>query len=244
MRRPDRRSVWKPIALIAVVVLLFALALTFDLGDRLAGLEAWIEGLGPWGPLAFIVLYVVATVAMVPGTGPSVIAGGLFGAIWGTVYVSIGSTIGAALCFLIARHFARDAAARWLRGRATFEKLDRLVETRGAWIVAITRLVPVFPYNLLNYGFGLTGVPFGTYVVVSWIFMIPGTLLYVAGGDALAQALREGRVSGTTIVLVGAVLASLVAIGYFARKRLRSTRTSTREDSDGRVGVNSPPGGS
>ncbi|MHA7839970.1 MAG: TVP38/TMEM64 family protein, partial [bacterium] len=87
---------WRPALLIVALVVLFVAARAFDLGQRVGELRAWIDSLGPWGPLAFIGLYVLATIAMIPGSGPTVLAGGLFGSIWGTVYVSLASTTGAA----------------------------------------------------------------------------------------------------------------------------------------------------
>lgn len=224
--------VWRPIALLFVLAVLFAAARFFDLGERVADLRAWIDSLGAFGPLAFIVIYVLATIAMIPGSGPTVIAGGLFGALWGTVYVSIASTTGAALCFLIARYMARDAVAQWLEGQERFQKLDRLTQTHGGWIVAVTRLVPVFPFNLLNYGFGLTRVRFWTYVLFSWICMLPGTVLYVAGADTVVQGIAEGRVPWAMIAFLVVLLAALVGIGFVARRKLRAAEQEAGVETD------------
>ncbi len=221
-KRDSGSNLWRPLLLIAVLLALFVAARYFDLGERLTELRAWIDGLGVWGPLAFIAIYILATVAMIPGSGPTVIAGGLFGSLWGTIYVSIASTTGATLCFLIARYMARGAVSDWLEGQDRFQKLDRLTETHGGWIVAITRLVPVFPFNLLNYGFGLTRVRFWTYVGFSWLCMLPGTLLYVAGADTVVQAVAAGRIPWGMIVFLVALLGALVGIGFVARRKLRS----------------------
>lgn len=222
MRLRAQPARWRPIVLIAIVVLLFVAALALDLGERLQAAERWIEHLGPWGPPAFIAIYVAAAVLMVPATGPTLIAGGLFGSVWGTVWVSVGATIGAIACFAISRYFARDATASWLQGKPLFARLDRLTETHGAWIVAITRLVPIFPYNLLNYAFGLTRVRFSTYAVVSWIAMLPATFLYVAGGEAAARVARDGRVPWTLVLAAVTVLAALLLIVWVVRGKLRS----------------------
>lgn len=217
-----RAGLWRLLLLAAVVVGLFFAVRALGLGDRIADLRGWIEGLGPWGPVVFVVLYVLATIAMVPGSAPTVIAGGLFGTLWGTVTVSIASTLGAAACFLIARYVAREPVARWLQQQERFRRLDRLTDTHGAWIVAVTRLVPVFPFNLLNYGFGLTRVRFGTYLFFSWICMLPGTVLYVAGADAVVRALETRSIPWPLVGLLAAVLAALAAIGAVARRRLRA----------------------
>ena len=212
---------WRVALLIGAILVLFVLALTFDIGAQLKALRGWIDSLGAWGPIVFVGIYVLATIAMVPGTGPTAIAGGLFGSFWGLVCVSLSSTLGAAACFLIARYFARDAVAAWLEGSERFAKLDKLTETHGAWIVAITRLVPVFPFNLLNYGFGLTRVKFWTYVFFSWLCMLPGTAMYVIGTDAIVKAIERGEIPWMLVAIVAGLLVLLMGVGSLARKRLR-----------------------
>ncbi len=216
-----RRFNWKQLALVGALVALMVLAKVLDLGERLALVRDWIGSLGAFGPVAFCGLYIVAAVAMVPGIALTVGAGALFGSVWGSVYVSIGSTIGSAASFLIARYVARDSVSSWLSGNASFGHLDDLTERHGAMIVAITRLVPIFPYNLLNYGYGLTKVPFATYVFWSWLCMIPATVLYVVGADALFTGIRDGEIPWA---LLGA-LAIIVAVTFFivrtARRRLK-----------------------
>ncbi|MBI1374371.1 MAG: hypothetical protein GC159_16765 [Phycisphaera sp.] len=224
--RPSRAWV-KPAILLIVVVGLFVAAKVFHLGQYLTSARGWIESLGPWGPIAFIAIYVIACVAMVPGTVLTAAAGGLFGGLWGTVYVSIGSTLGATLCFVISRYFARDSIHQWLSGNERFARLDRLTESHGGWIVAITRLVPVFPFNLLNYGFGLTRVRLWHYVLLSWLCMLPGTVMYVVGADAIFKGIREGRVPWELVGVVGGVLALLTGLTWFARGKLRSVEQDT-----------------
>ncbi len=216
-----RRVNWKPLALVGALVALIVLAKVLDLGERLVSVRDWIESLGALGPVAFCALYIVAAVAMVPGIALTVGAGALFGSVWGSVYVSIGSTMGAAMSFLIARYLARDSVSSWLSQSPRFRHLDDLTERHGAMIVAITRLVPIFPYNLLNYGYGLTKVPFATYVFWSWLCMIPATILYVVGADAVFTVMRDGEVPWS---LLGA-LAIIIVLTFFivrtARRRLK-----------------------
>ena len=125
----------------------------------------------------------------------------MFGSFIGTIAVSIGSTLGAALAFLVARYFARASIEGWLGKNEKFKNLDQMTEDFGPVIVAITRLVPIFPFNLLNYGFGLTKVPFLTYVFYSWLCMLPMTVVFVVGSDAVFTAVREGRVPWALIVV-------------------------------------------
>lgn len=210
----------KFLVLLVLVAGLFLLVRTLDLGSYLSQLQVWLEGLGPAAPLAFVGVYAVAVVAAVPGSALTVIAGGLFGSVLGMVVVSSGATLGACLAFLIARYLARDAVAEWLSRQPAFKKLDDLTERRGAVIVALTRLVPLFPFNLLNYGFGLTRVPFWTYAFWSWLCMLPGTAVFVLGGDTVTRAIAEGTVPWP---LVGALAAAIILVAFlvhYARGRL------------------------
>jgi uncharacterized membrane protein YdjX (TVP38/TMEM64 family) len=144
----------------------------------------------------------------------------LFGTVLGTVVVSLGSTVGAALCFLIARYFAREAVEKWVQKNEKFKKLDQMTAQQGAVIVAITRLIPLFPFNLLNYGFGLTKVSFWQYTLWSWICMMPGTILYVLAGDAAAKGLSQGRVPWNLIFVGMGVFLLLWLLGRGLRGKL------------------------
>jgi uncharacterized membrane protein YdjX (TVP38/TMEM64 family) len=135
--------------------------------------------------------------------------------------VSIGSTLGASLAFLTARYLARDAVGRWLSGNEKFQRLDRLTEKHGAVIVAVTRLVPLFPFNLLNYGFGLTRVSFWTYLFWSWLCMLPGTIVYLVGTDAVIRAATTGEVPWIIVGVFVAALAAVILAVRFAKKRLQ-----------------------
>ncbi len=211
---------WRPVVLLGSIVTILILAHVFGLGEKLMVLRDWIESLGALGPVVFVFLYTAAVVAAIPGLAITIAAGSLFGSLFGVVVVSIASTLGASLCFLIARYFAREATARWLSKSERFRKLDELSERHGAIIVAITRLVPLFPFNLLNYGFGLTRVRFGTYVLWSWLCMLPATIFYVVFADIATKALGEGRVS---VALLAAGLGAGVVLFFlvrFARAKL------------------------
>ena len=215
-----RRFNPKPVVLVAALVILMVLAKVLGLAERLGSLRDWIESLGALGPLAFSALYIAAVIAMIPGFAITVAAGALFGAFWGSVYVSISSTIGAALCFLMARYLARGSVSNWLSGNARFSRLDDMSEQHGAAVVAITRLIPLFPFNLLNYGFGLTKVRFGTYVLWSWICMLPGTVIYVVGTDAFVTTLRDGKIPWPLLAALAVVSATTIFVVRIARRRL------------------------
>lgn len=211
----------RPILFLVVILSLLVIAKVFGLGERLGDLRDWIGTLGSLGPLVFIAIYIVAVVAAIPGSALTVAAGALFGSVFGVIWVSIASTLGASLAFLIARYFARDAILKWLSKNEKFRRLDQLTEDHGAIIVALTRLVPIFPFNLLNYGFGITRVRFWTYVSWSWLCMLPGTILYVVGADAVTKGLTRGEVPWVLVGALAGIVAVLFVLVRFARKKLQ-----------------------
>ena len=215
---------WKPVLLLAIIIVVFILVNIYGFGEQLKELQSWIQGLGPWGAVAFFIIYLGAVIATIPGTIFGVIAGALFGSVNGVILISISSTVGASLTFLIARYFARDAVAKLLAKNDTMRKLDQLTKDHGVTMVAITRLVPLFPFTLLNYGFGLTKISFKTYVFWSWLCMIPGTIIFVVGADAITQAITRGRVPW---MLIGVVIIASIVLGiiaWYARQQLHNKK--------------------
>ena len=216
---------WRPVLLLAVITTIFVLGHFFGFGERLGAFRDWIHSLGAWGPVVFVFLYAAAAVVAIPGSILTVGAGALFGTFLGVILVSIASTLGASLAFLAARYFARDAVARWLSGKGKFRQIDQMTAKRGAIIVGLTRLVPLFPYDLLNYAFGLTNIPFRTYVFWSWLCMLPGTVLYVAGADAIFTGISQGQVPWgliAAITVAGAIVAFLIR---YARHKLNESES-------------------
>ncbi len=218
---------WKLIAMVGVLVALLVLAKVLGLGDRLGQLKEWIASLGAWGPVAFILIYTIATVAMAPGLALTVAAGAIFGSVLGVVIVSAASTLGATLCFLIARYYGRGFIRDWVARNEKFAKLDEMSGQYGGLIVAITRLVPLFPFNMLNYGLGFTKVRFLTYVFLSWLCMLPGTVFYVVGADALFKGLKEGEVPWTLVGVLVAVFGFITWMGLVIKKKLAKSETET-----------------
>jgi uncharacterized membrane protein YdjX (TVP38/TMEM64 family) len=212
---------WRPILLIVLITAIFILAIIFGLGEKLGALREWIHSLGVLGLAVFVGLYILGVVAGIPGSALTVAAGGLFGSLLGVILVSFASTIGASFSFLIARYFARDVIANWLSKREKFKSLDIMTEEHGAMIVAITRLIPVFPFNLLNYGFGLTKIPFWTYMFWSWLCMLPGTVLYVVGVDAFIQLIVQKKVPWLLFGVIAGVGVLLAILVKFARRKIK-----------------------
>lgn len=182
-----------PIRLLAIAAAVIALiALTRGAGEYLAALAAWVESLGFWGPVAFVAIYAVATVAFVPGTVLTLAGGAIFGITKGVSYVFVGAFIGSGVAFLLARHGARSWVNSQLSRYPRFAMIDRAVAENGLKITFLLRLSPVFPFNFINYALGLTQVSFRNYMIAS-LGMLPGTLLYV----------YYGRVIGDVAALAG-----------------------------------------
>jgi len=220
---------WKPVVFIVVIVTLFIVMNVYGFGKNIQDLQHGIQSLGLWGPIAFFVIYLVAVIATIPGTIFGVIAGALFGSVIGVVLISVASTVGASLTFLIARYFVRDAVARWLSTNKTMKRLDQLTEDHGMIIVGLTRLIPLFPFTLLNYGFGLTRVSFKTYVFWSWLCMIPGTIIVVVGTDVLTQGITQGRVPWGLVGVLVITTLILGLIAWYARRQLQEKRKNQDE---------------
>ena len=226
-----KSGIWRPVLLIAVVVAAVILLRFLGIAERLGDLREWIRGMGSLAPLAFVLIYIIAVVAALPGLAFTITGAALFGSLTGVILVSIASTAGAGLAFLIARYVARERMVRRFSGNETFRKLDRMTKEHGAVVVAITRLVPIFPFNLLNYGFGLTGIPFRTYLFWSWLCMLPGTVLYVVGVDAVLSGLSRGEIPWPLIAVAAAAAVILIFLVKIARRRLR------RKPEEGRSGL-------
>jgi uncharacterized membrane protein YdjX (TVP38/TMEM64 family) len=199
----------------------------------------WTSQLGMWGPIVLGLIYIAATVAMLPGLILTMGAGAVFGLGVGVVTVSISSTLGATAAFVIGRTVARGWVADKLAARPAFKAIDDAVGQQGLRVVLLTRLSPVFPFNLLNYAFGLTGVPLGKYVLGSWAGMIPGTIMYVYIGSVIgdlsrvAAGLEQREKTTAEWVLYGVGLAATVAVTVLitrtARRALRRTVPADRE---------------
>lgn len=182
----------------------------------------WVEGLGFWGPVVFILGYAVATVAFIPGSLLTLAAGAIFGLVEGTIYTLIGATLGSSGAFLVARYLARRKIERKIAGNAKFAAIDKAVGREGFKIVALLRLSPAFPFSLLNYALGLTKVTFLQYVAAS-IAMLPGSLLYVYYGKAagslaaLAGGAKTEKGPGSWIVLGLGLVATIVVTTFVTR---------------------------
>ena len=159
-------------------------------------LHAMVGGSGAWGPVAFAAIKVVSIVLGIPTTPVTMAGGALFGAVWGSLLNWAAATAGAVLCFAVGRHLGRDGVQRLLRGRLA--RWDDGLAGDGFWFVLMLRLVPLFPFNVINYAAGLTAVSFRDYTLATALGIIPGTVAFTVLGDAAVQAspLRMGIALG------------------------------------------------
>ncbi len=156
---------------------------------------AGIDSLGVIAPIVFAAIYIVATVAFLPGSVLTLGAGVVFGVVWGSVYVFVAATLGAIAAFLVGRYLARDWVAAKIAGNPKFAAIDAAVGREGLKIVLLTRLSPIFPFNLLNYAYGVTGVSLRDYAIGS-IGMLPGTIMYVYIGSLATSLATIGADTG------------------------------------------------
>ena len=186
--------------IIRIIVFVFliagiATAITYRKHFNVTALESWLADAGIMAPLLFMGIYAISTVLLMPGSVLTIAGGVLFGPIWGTFYNLTGATIGATMAFLIARYLASDLVSRKTGG--WLSQLVEGVEAEGWRFVAFVRLVPLFPFSLLNYALGLTRIRLFHYVVTSFVCMLPGAIAYtylgyagrnaVAGGEGMIQ---------------------------------------------------------
>jgi len=227
------RPGWLKLGL-GLVVLVGLLYLGRSAGAHVPRFAEWVDGLGPLGPVVFIVGYAIAVVAFVPGSLLTLAAGAIFGLVEGTTYVFVAATLGATVAFGLARHGARAAIERRIEGDVRFEALDRAIAADGRKIVFLLRLSPVFPFNLLNYALGLTRVSLADYVIAS-LGMIPGTLLYVYTGKiagdiaAVAGGAAPARGAGYWAVLGLGLLATAAVTIYVTRLAQQALAAATAE---------------
>jgi uncharacterized membrane protein YdjX (TVP38/TMEM64 family) len=218
-----RRLLW-PLA--ALLVLSAAVVAAHALGrsrlftrENIETLEAFITGCGMWGPLVYIVLCVVAITLMSPAL-PWIIVAAMFGVMRGIVLASLGLTLGAAACFLMARYAIRPVLQRWAGHTREFRKIEDGVREHGWRMVMITRLVPIFPFNIQNFAYGLTALSFWTYLFVTWICTLPAVIAYVLAAGALVEGHGNPQ---RALVYLGAAAMLLVALSFLPRLLKKKT---------------------
>jgi uncharacterized membrane protein YdjX (TVP38/TMEM64 family) len=214
--------------LILLAVLLAGIICVFVWRDyfTVPQIQGLVARMGAWGPAVFVLLYSIGPAFLVPGLPFDLAAGVLFGPFWGTLYALVGSTIGATVAFIAARTVGREWTEEKLSG--PLRKIKNGVD-RGGWeFVAFARLVPVIPFNLLNYALGLTRIRLVPYVLASLVFMAPATAVYVYAGWAGGEALAGEGPLGETAWRVGIALTALACLAVLPRLVVRFTRSQRK----------------
>lgn len=218
------------------VVALVAAGAVLIVAERefLHPLAIWFSELGAAAPAAFIGVYILLTVALVPNSFLTIASGALFGLVWGTVYSFAASVIGAGAAFLVSRHLVRDRLARRVVRNLRFQRIDRAICRDGLRVMLLIRLSPVFPFSLLNYALGLSRVRLRDYMLGS-ISMLPGTALYVYPGVVAGQviAVGTGRApphdTGYWVTMSGGLVVTALAVVLLTRIARRALREETDE---------------
>lgn len=226
MTRAGRPSAsrWTIALWVAVALALLVAARTANAPALLRAALEWITGLGPWGPVAFVVLYVTAAVLLLPAFVLTLGAGAVFGVARGFAAVWVGATLGATAAFLIGRYLARGWVARRIEGNPTFRAIDDAVAREGWKIVGLTRMSPAFPYGLLNYAFSVTRVSVRDFVLATAVGMVPGIAMYVYIGSLAGTLAGAGERARTPAewALYGVGLLATVAVTVYVTRVARA----------------------
>ena len=214
----------KPILVVVALLTLVVAGRFLPVGAWVKAFAGWMVGAGWIGVLAFFALYVLATVLGLPALPLTLAAGVIYGPFKGTLLVSPSSVAGATLAFLLGRTLLRDWVKSKTESNPKFAALDDAVGREGWRMVALLRLSPVFPFNLLNYALGATNIGLGPYVLSSWIAMLPATILFVSAGSAAGAATGIGAkpsIPGWVLYLgLAATLLVTVRITILAKRAL------------------------
>ncbi len=199
------------------ILIIIAIALALVNRDKFntESIEQWVTNAGIAGPIVYMLIYIAATVLFLPGSVLTISGGLLFGPVLGTFYSLTAATIGASLAFLMARYLASD----WVEQKAggIVKRLKAGVESEGWRFVAFVRLVPLFPFNLLNYALGLTRIKLSHYIIASYLFMLPGTIAYTYLGFATREAVAGSADLSEKIKIATIALALLAFVAFLPR---------------------------
>lgn len=176
----------KPILISCLITIIIIIGNHFNLQGLFNQSLLWVNSLGWLAPIAFIVIYNIGTLLFIPGSLLTLKGGCLFGFLWGSIYVLIAATIGAIFAFIVGRYISREWVCQQIGNKPKFKAIDKAVAKNGFKIVFLTRLSPIFPFNLLNYAFGVTQVSLKDYILGS-VGMIPGTAMYVYMGSLIGE---------------------------------------------------------
>jgi len=219
-RARARRRIWPLVAAGGFLLAMVVVGRAIDVGSHLEAAQGWTAALGVLAPAAFVVVYVVATLLGVPGMPFTLLSPLLFGVGPAFVVMVVGSALSAALAFLIARYLARNALAERLAGTDGFARLSALVEEHDWAVIPVLRILPIAPFAVVNYGFGLTGISFWRYFGWSELAMVPMNAVLVLGAGLLFDATARGTASWPLLGAAAAAALVLIGLAALGRKTL------------------------
>jgi uncharacterized membrane protein YdjX (TVP38/TMEM64 family) len=215
-------------AVVAGVALIFWLA-GREIAPRLLAIVSHIHSFGAAAPIAFVLIYAIAVVALLPASLLTIAAGAIFGLVRGVLYALAGATLGSVAAFFLGRHAFRARVARWLERTPRFAAVERAVSAKGRRIALLLRLSPLVPFSVLNYALGLTTISLADFLIAS-IGMVPGAVAYAYAGKVAGEALvlaGQAQVPKNTsyyVLLLGGLLATAAATFVVTRTARRALR--------------------
>lgn len=214
-----RQWIWN-LSWLTIVFALFYILYTLPVEDINSVVMEKVKQSGAWGPAVFVIAYIIATIAFIPGSFLTIASGTVFGLFQGLLLTSIASTVGAAIAFLIARYLAKGSISTLRSNYPTFSAIDQAIADGGWKVVALTRLSPIFPFNLQNYLYGLTSIGFWSYVITSMIAMLPGTFAFVYVGYLSKEIFLQNRerTPAEWALLVVGLLATIAVTVYLTKQ--------------------------
>ncbi len=211
-----RKGGIKPVHIIVILGIIGLLFLAYKTGfisflTDIDALQAWFSELGIIGYIIYILLYIVVAVCMLPASAFTIVAGITFGSVLGGILSLVGATIGATVAFIIAKYVARGFITSKFEGNPIFKKIEDGVSENGTSFLILTRLVPIFPFNVQNYAYGVTSMKVGTFAIVSLVTMAPGSFIYaflageIATNGVSLKLLVQFAVAGVVLFLVSLI---------------------------------------
>jgi uncharacterized membrane protein YdjX (TVP38/TMEM64 family) len=220
-----------PILGLLLVTAVFVAGRMIDMRHYTDALQLTVRSMGPWGGFGYILIYVAAMILLLPGTPFTIAAAFLFGSFWGYLVMLAASTLAAIVGFTAGRYFARDLVERKLSNTESFQKMKGLVEENHRTAIAFIHVMPVFPFSITNYAFGLTRISFWSFILYSELVFIPMNALLVLGARAIYSAAVQGEVSWSILLTTLAAGVCILVLGYFGKKTLGSSESAPAADS-------------
>lgn len=211
------------IALFCIVATVVGIYLIGGIDRQL--LQLWLQKMGIWAPILYILIYAIATICILPSTPLNLTGGAIFGSVWGTIWTSIAAILAAMLSFAFSRTIGRNLVEQKLAGR--WQSLDREMHQGGFFYMFAIRLLPLIPYGIVNFAAGLTSIKFRDYLLGTLLGTVPGILPFVMMGAGLT-ALKQGDILPMLVAL--ALTGMLVGTATWYRRHHRSSRSNTNID--------------